>query len=223
MFNPTKVMSVFDSANEEAGLVIFAAATPKQFNAVIRFKEDSSVTGTTAEILSYKNVPRKFDIEVTVSSCTASSNAPSESVAPTQSNIPSIVPSVSFSSSPSQSPTTKLICSIQQLLGVTYYFTYGGSCLQLELFENGIISEDNTDSTCSNSVFNPTRELSVFDSVDADANTAIFTASEPKQFNFLIRYRQYQSSNTATEMEIKIVSYTHAKRELVVEIKTPSC
>ena len=137
--------------------------------------------------------------------------------------IPSILPSTASSSSPAPSliPTKNLICSIEQVLGETYYFALNNACWKLELFENGILEFDGSDTTCSNPTFTSSRVVSVYDSVNIDTNEVKYVSVSEGQYSGIVRFRQ--SSTVTTGLEVKMLSLSGIKKEFIAEIKTPSC
>ena len=70
---------------------------------------------------------------------------------------------------------TDALCTINDVVGETYYLTVADACWKAqELFQGGTLEADSTDPTCSSSTFTSGGVYSLFDSINKETNLVTF-------------------------------------------------
>ena len=142
----------------------------------------------------------------------------------TPSELPSELPSKYTSVAPtllqSQIPSTFGNCPVNAVLGSTFRFVLDNSmCLRVGVFKNGKIEADYSDTSCSNEVFNPMGELSLFDSIDENNNIVTFVEGDQNYYGTL----QFRLSPDVTETQLKIISWNPTIKQFAAELAVSSC
>ena len=246
VFNPTtEVIAVFDSIDQKTNTAVFVN-TQKNTRWIIHFKKSLTAIETRAEVLQWNDTTGEYELELSVLSCTQTTNTPSVlpsyipsdlpskelSTYPSQipstlpSNEPSTLPSNAFSMLPSQVPSMlpsgvpsfARFCTIEEVFGPVYHFIFDSMCWRVEMFENGKIEIDIFNPTCSNEVFNPTAELGVFEFVDDNNNMAVFLNMQ-RGYRLTVRFKELLSIvNVEGEMKRNIISSNYD-----IQLKLNSC
>ena len=185
VFTSIVQFGLFESVNEDNGVAVFANRL-QDYNLFVSFKESPSVINVEGD-MTLETALSEYYIVIKLNSCTV---------------MTGMFPSQRPSTTPSLSPTKPLICPIDQILGMTYTFTFNKACWKLELFEKGALKVDVTDSMCSNTSSTSYIVMSVFSSVDHDSNVVLYNASGPQQYSGSIRFRE---SKHATDTSVTLI------------------
>ena len=129
------------------------------------------------------------------------------------SQAPSVVPT----------PQSSSICSVEDVQGGTYYFAFFNACWKLQLFENGTLEGDFSDSTCTNHINNGTFQssgiFSRFGSIDS-ANDVVNFIKGGQGYSGTFQFVRKPSSTT-TSIDVKKIN--QEAKEFVIEVHVPTC
>ena len=206
-FVSSNVFSLFGSIDTDTNVATFVDG-PMKYSGTFQFSESSDITTNIAgsKILGFNQTTQEYVVEVIIPSCSAPSTVPSP--------MPSLVPSTA--------PTVSSACSIEEVMGTSYYFAAANGCWKLEMSQNGKFEADFTDPTCSNVAnFVSSNVFSLFGSIDTDTNVATFVDG-PMKYSGTFQFSE--SSDITTNIAgSKILGFNQTTQEYVVEVIIPSC
>lgn len=129
-------------------------------------------------------------------------------------------PSVAPSSQPSIAPK---LCSMQQVMGKTFYFSYNNACWRMELFAGGELTADKRDRTfCGRKDFSPTAVFSLFDSVYQKGNVAVYQKVGPAGLTGTVQIKESKYASAETS-RLNILSFNPTDKMFDAEVLVQSC
>ena len=213
------MFSIFDSVDEEANVAVYKKG-PEGYMGTVQIKEVTSVEKSEVRILDWDGDAKRFVAEVIVQSCDPTAIEPSDIPSISPSILPSMLASNIPSLTPSTSPILPIVCSIQLVIGRTLYFTAAGGCWKLELFGDGALVADFTgSSTCSKEDFTSSGVFSIFDSVDEEANVAVYKKG-PEGYMGTVQIKEVTS---VEKSEVRILDWDGDAKRFVAEVIVQSC
>ena len=110
-------------------------------------------------------------------------------------------------------------CQPSELLGKTLYVPVLNLCVEAEVFGNGLLSPDLSDSTCSNTVHNSPFSVGTFDRI-ARGNQVHFIKNGVDGWS---GYFEISEDSTVTELQVSSQVIDMSAKEFIVGLTYPSC
>lgn len=136
--------------------------------------------------------------------------------------IPTSTPTASPAPTNIPTPLSSSICTVEGVLGGTYYFPAVNACWRLQLYQTGTLEGDFTDPTCKNHTDNGTFQsggiFSRFGSIDQTNDVINFIEGDFGYFGTFQFVRKPTSTTTSIEMKSD-----GGTKEYEIQVNVPTC
>ena len=195
-FTPSGVFSIFDFMYEN---VAYFKDGAQEYSGTFEFKEDSSKTDLELTLKGWEPTAKEYDVELTLPTCTAPSSVPS--------SVPSNIPTVDSS-------------CMDEIYGGTFYTPAVGACWQIEIFENGTLEGDFSDSTCSKDKAEFTSTDGIFSYFNYTYGNVAYFVDGPNQYSGTFEFKE---DTSVSDLELEIQGWNPTALEYTLLVTVPSC